>query len=81
MLIHLNTKYSGDSIGFEALVSFLLSNGCSFGKIIIIFGAVHIVNKTKDVSILGKGESNDLDDTTLTVEKEILLLNNRGNFV
>ena len=41
------------------------------GKNVIVFGAnmsssVHINNKNKDISILGEGPTQGLDDTTLT---------------
>ena len=43
------------------------------GENVITFGAdinssVHINNKGKDISILGDGPTQGLDDTTLTVE-------------
>ena len=43
------------------------------GKNVIIFGAdmsssVHIENKIKDILILGEGQTQRLDDTTLTAE-------------
>ena len=43
------------------------------GENVITFGAdinssVHINNKGKDISILGEGPTQGLDDTTLTVE-------------
>ena len=45
------------------------------GKNVIIFGvdmssSVLIDNKEKDVLILGKGETDGLDNSTLTAEKE-----------
>ena len=54
---------------------FLLLNDSGFGKNIIIFGAnmsslVHADNKKKDIVILGKGLTDDLDDTTLTAENK-----------
>ena len=44
----------------------------------LMFGAdmnssVHIDNKKEDILILGKGLTNDLDDTTLTAEKEYFI--------
>ena len=50
-----------------------------FDKQVIIFGAdmsssVHIDNKKKDILILGEGSTQGLDDTTLTAEKNILLI-------
>ena len=69
--------YSGYGIGFDAHEFFFLSSGSRFGKNIniIIFGAdmnssVHIDNKKKGISILGKGPTQGLDNTTLTTEKE-----------
>ena len=46
-----------------------------FGKNVIIFGAdmsssVHVDNKKKDISVLGEGPTQGLDDTTLTAEKK-----------
>ena len=43
------------------------------GNNVIIFGAVmgssvHIDNKERDISILGEGPTQGLDDTTLTAE-------------
>ena len=69
--------YSGYGTGFNAHGFFFLSSNSSFGKNIniIIFGAdmnspVHIDNKKKDISILGKGPTRGLDNTILTTEKE-----------
>ena len=52
------------------------SNG--FGKYEIIFGvgnspSVHADNGKKDISILGKGPTDGLHDTTLTAETEYLI--------
>ena len=52
--------------------NFYLSDG-SMGKKVIIFGAymssfVHIDNKGKDILILGKGLTQELDEATLTAE-------------
>ena len=65
-------KYPGYGIGFDSHSEFLFTNG-SFGKNVIIFGAdmsssVHIDTKGKDISILGEGPTQGLDDTTLTAE-------------
>ena len=45
-----------------------------FGRDVIIFGvdissSAHADNKKKDISILGKGPTQGLDDTTLTTVK------------
>ena len=68
-------KYSSHGIGFDAGGSSLLSDGSGFGKNLIMFGAdmsssVHIDNKKKYILILGKGQTQGLDDTTLTAEKD-----------
>ena len=49
------------------------------GKNVIIFGAdlslsVHIDNKKKDTLILGKGQTEELDDTMLSAEADIQLI-------
>ena len=53
-------KYSGNGTVIDAHIRFLLLHGSGFGKNVIIFAVdmssfVHINNKKKDVSILGKG--------------------------
>ena len=65
-------KYTGYGIGFDSRSEFLFTAG-SYGKNVIIFGAdmsssVHVDDKRKDISILGKGPTQVLDDTTLTAE-------------
>ena len=65
-------KYSGYSIGFDSRSDFSFTNG-SVEKNVIIFGAdmsssVHIDNKNKDISILGEGPTQGLDETTLKAE-------------
>ena len=65
-------KYSGCSIGFDSRSEFLFKDG-NMGKNVIISGAdmsssVHIDNKNKDVLIFGEGQTQGLDDTTLTAE-------------
>ena len=45
----------------------------SYGKNFIIFGAdrsssAHVNNKGKDILIIGEGQTQGLDDTTLTAE-------------
>ena len=51
---------------------FLFTDG-SYGKKFIIFGAdrsssAHVNNKGKDILIIGEGQTQGLDDTTLTAE-------------
>ena len=65
-------KYSGYGIGFDRKEEFSFGNG--FGENCIIFEAdvsssVHVDNKKKYILILGKGPTQALDGTTLTVEK------------
>ena len=69
-------------------VSFLLSSGSRFGKN-VIFGvdmssSVHIDNKKKDISILDKGLTQELDMTVLhwLLKKNVqsILMNNKMNF-
>ena len=65
-------KYSVYGIGFDRKGQFSFGNG--FGKNSIIVGAdmsssVHVDNKKKDILILGKGPTQGLDGTALTVEK------------
>ena len=65
-------KYSGYGIEFDAHRIVLLSDGSGFGKNVIKFGtdmgsSVQIDNKKKDILILGKGQTDDLDDTTLKI--------------
>ena len=67
-------KYSGYGIGLELRSEFSLPDS-SMGKNAIIFrvnlsSSVHIVNKNKDILILGKGPTHRLDNTTLTAEAE-----------
>ena len=52
--------------------NFLFTDG-SYGKKLIIFGAdrsssAHVNNKGKDILIIGEGQTQGLDDTTLTAE-------------
>ena len=59
-------RYTSYGTGFD------FTDG-SYGKIVIIFGAdmsssVHLVNKGKDILILGEGPTQGLDDTALTAE-------------
>ena len=67
-------KYSGYGIGFDLRSEFSLPDG-SMGKNVIIFGvdmssSVRIDDKKNDTSILGKGSTQRLDNTTLTAETE-----------
>ena len=66
----------------------MLSSGSRFGKN-VIFGAdmsssVHIDNKKKDISILDKGLTQELDMTVLhwLLKKNVqsILMNNKMNF-
>ena len=64
--------YSGYGIGFDRRGSFSFPGG-GFGQNVIIFGvdmssSAHIDNKTKDILILGKGPTQELEHT-LTAEK------------
>ena len=66
--------YTGFGTGFELRSEFSLPDG-SVGKDAIVFGvdmssSVQIDNKKKDISILGKGPTNGLDDTTLTARAQ-----------
>ena len=65
---------SGYGIGFDLRSEFSLPDS-SMGKNVIIFGvdmssSMHIDNKKIDISILGKGPTQGLDDTTLTAEAQ-----------
>ena len=67
-----NYKHRGYRIGYDFRSKFLLTDGGK-GKNFITFGAdmgssVRIENKTKDILILVEGPTQELDDTTLTVE-------------
>ena len=64
--------YSGYGIGFDRRSSFSFL-GSGFGQNVLVFGAdmspsVHIDNKKKDILVLGKGTTQDLEHT-LTAEK------------
>ena len=66
---------------------FALPDG-SVGKFVIIFGVgmsscMHIDNKTKDILIIWKGQTQGLDDNTWTAEAQyaINLSRSIGNFV
>ena len=65
-------KYSGYGIGFDRKGTFSFGNG--FGRNCIIFGvdmssSVHVDNKK--ILVLGEGPTQELDRTTLTVEKKV----------
>ena len=71
-------EYSGYDIGFDARRSFLLCDGASFSKIVIIFGAdmsssVHIDNKKKDILTDDRRSDRWFRDNTLTAEKEYFI--------
>ena len=64
-------KYSAYDIGFDSLSQYAFTDG-SMGKI-VVFGAdmssyVYVVNKGKDILILGEGPTQGLDYTILTLE-------------
>ena len=66
--------YSGYSIGFDSCSGFSSTAG-SMGKNVMIFGSnmsstVNIDNKNKNISILGEGPTQALDDTTLTAKSK-----------
>ena len=68
-MISINIGYG---IGFDRIEKFSSGNGS--GQNILIFGAdmsssVHSNNKTKNVLILGAGNTQGLGDTALTAEK------------
>ena len=65
-------RYSGYGIGFDRRGSFSFPGG-GFGQNVIIFGAdmsssIHIDNKKKDILVLGRGPTQELE-STLTAEK------------
>ena len=67
-------SYSGHGIGFDSRSHFSIPN-FDWGKNVIIFGvdmssSVYSNNKNKDILILGKGQTQGLDNTTLTTEAE-----------
>ena len=80
-------SYSGYGIGFGTQIEYSLPDG-SVGKNLIIFRAdmsssVHIDNKGKDILILGKGPTQELDYIMLTAEAQysIIFQNEIKNFV
>ena len=65
-------KYSGYGIGFDRRSKFSFPGG-RFGQNVLIFGAdmissIHIDNKKKDILVLGRGPTQELE-STLTAEK------------
>ena len=66
-------SYSGCGIGFDSRSLFSIPN-FDWGKNAIIVGvdssSVHANNENKDILILGKGQPQGLDNTTLTAEAE-----------
>ena len=65
-------KYTGYGIGFDSRSEFLFTDG-SYRKNVIIFGAdmsssVHVNNKGKDILIFDEGQTQELDNKTLTAE-------------
>ena len=67
-------SYSEYEIGFGSRSLFSIPN-FSWGKNVIIFGvdmssSEHANNKNKDILILGKGQTQGLENTTLTAEAE-----------
>ena len=67
-----NNMYSGYGIGFDRRSSFTYPGG-GFGQNVLIFGAdmtssAHIYNKKKNISVLGKGQKQELEHI-LTAEK------------
>ena len=66
--------YSGYGIGFDSHSRFSIPN-FDQGKNAIIFGvdissSMHANNKNKDILILGKGQAQGLDNTTITAQAE-----------
>ena len=64
--------YSGYVIGFDSCWKFSLTDG-SVDRNVIIFGVdmssfLHIGNKGKNILILGDGQAQELDDTTIITE-------------
>ena len=69
-------KYSGYGIGFDRRSCLSFPSG-GFGQNVLIFGAdmstsIHIDNKKKDISVLGRGPTQGLENT-LTAEKMYLI--------
>ena len=60
-------------MGFDTRGIYLLPSG-RFGRNVVIFGvhmssSVHVVNKGKDILVLGKGPTQELGEDSLTSEK------------
>ena len=79
--------YCDYDIGFNSRSELSIPDG-SVGKNVIIFGidmssSVHIDNKGKDILILGKGPTQELDYIMLTAEAQysIIFQNEIKNFV
>ena len=69
-----NSSYSEHGIEFDSRALFSVPNS-DWGKNVIIFGvdkssSVHANNKNKDTLILGKGQTQGLDNITLTAKGE-----------
>ena len=67
-------KYSGYGIGFDRRGEF--SFGDRFGQNVMIFGAdmsssVHANNKTRNILVLGKDYTQELDKTTIYAKKMV----------
>ena len=65
-------RYSRYSIGFDSRFKIFMDRWKQ-GKNVIVFGddmssSVHIDNENKDISVLGEGPTQGLDNTTLTSE-------------
>ena len=70
------SEYSRYGVRFDTRGSFLLSGCSGFGKNVIVSVAdmsssVYVANR-KDVLILGKGPTHELDDTKLIHRKNVL---------
>lgn len=68
-------SYSGYAVGFDVRSTFSLTDDSEFGKNVTIFGvdksfSRYADNRKKDILILGKNLTNELDDTTVTAESE-----------
>ena len=76
-------SYSGYAVGFDVRSTFSLTDDSGFGKNVTIFGvdksfSRYADNRKKDILILGKNLTNELDDTTVTAElnTRLILVNN-----
>ena len=73
-----NFSYSGYGIRFDPHSVFSIPD-FDWGKNVVIFGvdmssSVDANNKNKDILILGKGQTQGLDNTKLTAEQNILVI-------